>query len=510
MRLLNTWGFPLLLALLLLAAIPSTRPAHRGDVAEYALATIALASHGSPDIRLSDLERGKQVFPGLSYAFSLLEPGLADPGKPLWASFARGADGKVYAIHFFGFSALAVVPYELLGAAGRDPARAFQMLNIAAIFVLGLALRRLSGCAMKASAGVMLFMLFGGALYWTWSSPECMGAALLLAGLAFYVSGAPVWGSLLAGLAAQQNPTMVAFFGFAPLLFAAVHHRPGARIDAAAARRHAAGLLAGLALFALPPLFNLWQFGVPSLIARDFTDPALVSAARMNSLLFDLNQGMVIGIPGLLAALALWGWTRNPQGWRREAVVLALCVAFTVALVLPALSMKNWNSDAAGVMRYGFWAAMPLAFALLLRLRHPGRTPALLMGGLALVQGAAMAAAGSYSYTEFGPVAELAMQRAPGLYRPDVEIFAERAAHNEEPLDTDRVYRHEAGGQVLATLFNDANPRHEAMLCGAGASLAQDNVVTETNDGWRYLHGAVKCEHGTSHALDAGAMRAMR
>lgn len=494
MRFPSRWLFPLILALALLAAVPFSRPAHRGDVAEYALTTIALAAHGTPDIRLADLERGKQAFPGLAYPFSLLEPGLRDPGKPLWASFARADGGKVYAIHFFGYSALAVAPYQVLGLAGLPRERAFQVLNIAAIVVLGLGLRRLLGCGRRAVAGVALFMLFGGTLYWTWSSPECLSAALLLAGLSFYVGGAPVWGSVLAGIAAQQNPTMVAFFGFAPLLYAVARDQPGLGLDRASARRQGLGIAAGLALFALPPLFNLWQFGVPSLIARDFTDPSLVGPGRLHSLLFDLNQGMVIAIPGLLAALALWGWQRNPQGVRREATVLALCAGFTLALVLPALSMSNWNSDAAGVMRYAFWAGMPLVFALLLRMRHPGRWPLPLLAGMALLQGAAMSSAGSYSYTEFGPVADIAMRRAPGLYRPDVEIFAERSAHNEEPLDLARVYSYQSRGKVVATLFNEANPQHHALLCGPGAVLAQDNLVTEAPRGWRYIHGDVACE----------------
>ncbi|WP_310612665.1 hypothetical protein, partial [Acinetobacter baumannii] len=79
------------------------------------------------------------------------------------------------------------------------------VVNLAAVFVLGLALRHFLKCEMRAWAGLGLFMLCGGALYWQWTSPECLSAALLLAGLLYFVGGAPLRGAVLAGLASWQN-----------------------------------------------------------------------------------------------------------------------------------------------------------------------------------------------------------------------------------------------------------------------------------------------------------------
>jgi hypothetical protein len=497
---LDGWRFPLLLALLLAALLVLVRPTHNGDVVEYSLTTIAFANHGTPDIRLADIAQARQMLPGLAVPYDLLEAGMRDNSEQLYAAFTRGREGKVYAVHFFGYPLLAALPYKLLELAGLPPFKCFQVVNLAAIFILGLSLRRLLGSAPKALIGVGLFMLCGGILYWTWSSPECLSAAALLAGLAFYLSGAPVAGAMLAGLAGQQNPTIVFFFGFAPLLQLCLGWQAGAGLPAnlrrVLQRRYLLGLGAGMAVFALPPLFNLYQFGVPNIIAKLFSDPGLIGTTRLQSFYFDLNQGMVIGIPGVLAALALWGWRRNPAGTRREALVLAVCALFTLTLAVPALAVLNWNSGAAGVMRYAFWAGMPFLFVLLLRLRHSARWPLAVLLAVVALQSAAMLSARSYGYVEFSPLANWVMQRAPQLYHPEPEIFAERLGHNDDYINPAHIYRRSVDGNIVTTLYNAQHPGIEEQLCGSGGMLAPDNRITASARGWRYIDGALRCQSG--------------
>jgi hypothetical protein len=492
---LDGWRFPAVLGLLLCALLALFAPSYSGDVAEYSLDTIALATHGTPDIRLADLERGKQLAPALGTPYGLLEQGMREGTPRLYAAFTRGREGEVYSVHFFGYSVLAVLPYKVFERFGVAPFKAFQVVNLAAIFILGLALRRFFGSSARAFAGLGLFMLCGGMLYLNWTSPELMSAAALLSGLLLFACGAPIAGSLLAGLAAQQNPTIVMFFGFAPLLLLLHGYRPGlglgANLRALLGRRHLAGLALGLALFALPPLFNLYQFGVPNIIAKLFSDPELVSLVRLASFYFDLNQGMIIGVPAVLAALALWGWNR--QRARREAMVLAACAAFTLALAVPALAVLNWNSGAAGVMRYAFWAAMPFLFALLLRLHDRARWPAPLVAALGLAQAACMVSALSYAYVEFSPLARVLLAYAPQLYHPEPEIFAERSGRNDDYIAPGKIYAYTLAGRTVKTLVNVANPGADALLCGAGGALAWDNDYVDTTRGWRYIDGPVRC-----------------
>ncbi|MFC0253439.1 hypothetical protein [Massilia consociata] len=496
----SSWRFPVLLALVLAALVALFKPMYNGDVVEYTVNTVGIADHGTPDIRLEDIARVRALLPGmLTEPFDLLEQGMRNNDEKLYAAFVRGRDGDVFAVHFFGYSLLAAAPFKLFEALGIPPFKAFQVVNAAAVFVLGLALRRFFRSEARAWIGLALFMLCGGALYLRWTSPECVSAAALLGGLLFFTSGAPVAGSLLAGLATQQNPTILFFFGFAPLFKLWLDYDRQqdllANLRALLAPRTVLGLAAGMALFALPPLFNLWQFGVPNIIAKLFSDPTLISTTRLVSFYFDLNQGMVIGIPGLLLVLllSLW-WCRGQRG---HLGVLAIAVLFTLALAVPAMAVLNWNSGAAGVMRYAFWASMPLLFALFVLLRRLAQWPRALVGGMLALQASAMAHAASYGYVEFSPAARLLLARAPQLYHPEPEIFAERAGRHDDYIRPDQVYTlRGADGVPMKTLVNAANAHLDEQLCGRGGALAPDLPSVATTRGWRYIDGPLRCVAG--------------
>lgn len=492
---LARWRFALLMALVMAVLVASRAPAYRGDLVEYTLDTVAIASQGTPDIRLEHIARTRALLgDAYRYPFDELERGMRAGEQDLYAAFARGKNGAVYPVHFFGYSLLAALPFKVFDALGATPFKAFLVVNLAAVFVLGLALRHFLGCETRAWAGLGLFMLCGGALYWQWTSPECLSAALLLAGLLYFAGNAPLRGAVLAGLASWQNPTILFFFGFAPLLKLCLDWQAGglaANLRALATRRNIAGLVLGVAVFAVPVLFNLVQYGVPNIIARKFSDPSLVGAERLFSFFFDLNQGMAIGLPGLLAAVLLWGAATGA----RARLVLAAAVLFLLALAVPALAVLNWNSDAAGMMRYAFWSSMPLLFVLLAVLR--GRTwPPALIAGVAALQALAMVHADSYRYTEFSPLANQVMAHAPGLYHPEPEIFAERAGNHDNYISPDRVYTYRLHGAMVKTLVNAANPGADALVCGAGAAIAPANASADSTRGWRYIDGPVACTAG--------------
>jgi hypothetical protein len=490
-----------ILLVLLAALLAVAKPALRGDVVEYASVTVALASHGTPDIRFEDIERTRQLVPELTEPLRQLEQGMRKGDQELYAAFVRGREGKVYPVHFFAYPLLAALPYVVLEKLHANPLRAFQVVNYLAVLILALALRRFFGADRKAALGLLLFMLCGGCLYVNWTSPECLSAAALLSALLLLLSGAPLAAGLLGGVASLQNPTIVFFFAFGPLLKLWLEYRRtegfAANLKSQLTRANLAGLALGLAVFALPPLFNLVQFGVPNIIAKKFSDPQLVGAARLVSFYFDLNQGMILGIPGVLLALALWGWAANTgrAAARKDAATLALCLLFTLALALPALAVLNWNSGAAGIMRYAFWAAMPILLALLLRLRANAGWPKPLLLGLLLVQGVSMAHAASYAYVTMSPLARLVMKVAPQWYHPEPEIFAERMGHNDDYIRPGQVYAFGSGNRTK-TLFYPAAPESAAQLCAGGGVPAPDNAYTDSAYGWRYIDGPVRCTGG--------------
>jgi hypothetical protein len=161
--------------------------------------------------------------------------------------------------------------------------------------------------------------------------------------------------------------------------------------------------------------------------------------------------------------------------------------------MLPSLAIANWNSGAAGVMRYAFWASMPILLVLLLRLRAQAAWPALAVACLVLLQAGAMLHASSYAYTRFSPLAKMALAHASYWYHPEPEIFAERAGNHDNYMWPEKIYVYEEPGQVRKTLYCPADARSDAMLCGEGKVPGPDNRYTESTHGWRYIDGPVRC-----------------
>ena len=477
-----------------IAAFVLVTPRQHGDVAEYTLMTLAFANHGTPDIRLSDIADGKRRLPGLAGLYDLLGQDMASNKDEVFPAFARGRHGAVYANHFFAYSALAVVPFKLLQAAGRDPFSCYLALHLSALCVLAYWLYRFFDSPWRAWAALLLMAACGSALYLPWTSTETASAALLLAALCAFTLQSPFAASAMAALAAQQNPTILLVFGFAPLLRMAL---TGERLGEVLDRRTLAALLSGAALCAVPVLFNLWQFGVPSVIARTFSSSRLIGLTRLGSLFFDLNQGMLVGVPALALALLMWGWQRGAQAWRDGAALL-LAVGFIIAMCLPALAIWNFNSGAAGMMRYAVWSAMPLLFLLLWRMRRAARWPWPVLAVVLPLQAGAMWHANSYGYKEFSPLAQAVMRTAPALYWPEPEVFGERSVNGDEYIDPAQVYRWPSEGEARKQMYNEAWPGIHERLCGPGREPAPGSTHASYRS-WRFINGPLQCVAADPH-----------
>ena len=493
-------SFACTLALFLIIFALAGRPRHEGDVIEYAAMAAAIANHGTPDIRVDDLILARAIAnPSyLDIHFDELEAGLNDPNattpKP---GFERTRDGSaVYSIHFFTYSAFGAVALTILGALGLPLSYTFVSVNLSVVFMLGMCLYRLMGTPWRAGSGVLLFMLCGGILYWNWSSPEIATAAALLAALSMFATGAPIVGGLLAGLAASHNPPLVFFAGFGPLFYVLLNYRSGQGLRAALAQLLAIrlwfGALLCISLAFTPPAVSMFHFGVPSLIAKYSTIPALIGWPRLESFLLDPNQGLIVAVPALVVTLLVLGW-RVPTvaDRRRHVMLIGSAFTFTLALALPALSALNWNSAAQGVMRYGVWTSMPLLFAFLLYLRAQVRWPKWVVGILLLLQLFFMANARSYTAGEFSPAANWLLRNAPEWYSPDPEIFFERLVHGEPPMDREKTFSYTIAGKLHKTLYNSGGSG-VSQLCGEGSAL-ENRTFDAGYGGWRYFNGEPRC-----------------
>jgi hypothetical protein len=498
LRLLSSSRF---FAFLLFAAFVSVvygwTAIHNGDVAEYTLTTIAVANHGTPDVRLADLREGQRRLPELAYSYSEIDRDIVHQPGGVHLPFAKGLGDRIYAIHFFAYSALAALPFKLLPLMGLDPFKCYLVVNMGFVALLGLALRRALDDNLKAAFALGLFLTCGVWSYLRWTSPEVMSAAALLSALLFFCTGAPLRAALLTALGALQNPSILLAFGFMPLLRLTLgqqsHPTWRARLNDAVLGWSGGGALAlGAALALIAPLWNQMHFGVPSIIAQNFTSPQLFSLERLHSLFFDLSQGMVIGVAAMGALLFAWSLADLKRGGVR---LLAACMLVTLALVLPALPVVNWNSGAQGVMRYAVWAAMPLLFALIWQLRW--RQNWRWMPPMMLVLGLQIGITGAlerFRYVEFSPLAKRVMEHAPDFYNPDPELFAERVKQRDEYFNELEIYTVSYKGLVTKTLYHTGSATVITKLCGSGRTLALVNRVVDATRGWRYINGPVRCE----------------
>jgi hypothetical protein len=469
-----------------------------GDFDEYVLMTVAVANHVTPEIRSQDIVRAKQLLPQHATRFDELAEGMQTQAPVPKYGYYRASNGEVFASHFFAYSAVAAIPYRLFEQVGITPSDCFYFLNLACVFILGICLFRFFDSAWKAAFGLLLFASCGGLNYVLWSSPECMSAALLCAGLILFTLESPIIAGMLIGLASTQNPPIVFALGFVPLfkliLSDEVNTSFVTRLRNVFTKRLLLGLTLGGILFLAPIVFNYWAFGVHSVIARDSTSAAFISWIRLHSYFFDVNQGMIIGALGIWLGLA-WQVLTSTQAekWRSFFLPILAC-GLSCLFALTSLVAGNWNSAAIGMMRYAFWGAMPFLFVFLVLLRKQVAWDRPLLLTCLLIQTLGVASAIQYRYLEHSPLAKFLLTHSPSVYNPEIEIFAERSRHQDGiSLDKNSFYAFDLQGQHHKILAHRDNKHLAIQLCGTQKIDLSALPTRDAGNGWFYINGAMSC-----------------
>jgi hypothetical protein len=466
----------------------------RGDGGEYLLAAHALATHATPDIRRSDAAWLAETEPTYRHFARELTRGLRHDEVAPVGAIRRSERGAYYSIHFWFYSLLAVPWLWLCDATGAEPSVALVLLNAAAVSAAAVALWLHFGRRTFAVAAATLFVASGTTFYIGWTGPEAITGACVIGACLAASRGKLGLGCLAAALAATQNASALA-------LFALVAGRCWLRHAAPARKDVLLGVLAAL-LALLPYAFFYAEFHIPSLLAHFATDPRLISFGRAWSLVFDFNQGLVYGMPGVLfavvAAVALALKTAEANARSLVAREVALTLFVVAIMAAPALAVHNWNAGCRVVIRYGYWVALPL-LVLALELTQAWlmqRPSGWYVLGVTLALGLGVMIPNGvtgerYGYLRHTWLAKLALRHAPGAYNPVPEIFAERTLGSERPPHEFPVVwpRHGAPVKVLAP---DDEPVRSRQLCPGGESVASDHVHAAPG-GWLYLDAPFRC-----------------
>ena len=117
----------------------------------------------------------------------------------------------------------------------------------------------------------------------------------------------------------------------------------------------------------------------------------------------------------------------------------------------------------------------------------------MLLVAVLLVQAGTIKYARSYRHVEFSPLATLVLDRFPGLYAPEPEIFLERTVHVDGAARDHVLAAYPSPANPRKILFNADSQQAHALLCGPGGRVALDQASAPYPGGWRYLDGPPVC-----------------
>ncbi|HSU41600.1 MAG TPA: hypothetical protein VLJ38_18610 [Polyangiaceae bacterium] len=467
----------------------------RGDGGEYLLETHALATHGTPDIRVSDAEWLAASEPTYRTFARHLSYGLRRGELVPVAAIRRSERGAYYSLHFWFYSLLAVPALWLSEALGAEPSVALVLVNALAGSIAVVALWLHFERRLFALAAATVFVVTGTALYLGWTGPEALTGAAVVCSCIAASRGKLGVGCLAAALAATQNAAALALVPFVAARCRLRHARPD--------RQDALLAALALALALLPYAFFYAAFRIPSLLAHFATDPRLISFERAWSFFFDLNQGLLYGMPGVLfacvAAASLALTATKTSARMLIAREVALSVLLVTAMMVPALAVHNWNAGCSVLIRYGYWIALPLlVLALELTQASLGESRrGWFVLGVTLALGFGVMVSNGvtgerYGYLRHTWLAEFVLHHAPGAYNPVPEIFSERTLGAERPPRDPLPVLWPRRGTPMKLLVPEDEPARSERLCPDGGNAASDHVHVASG-GWLYLDAPFRC-----------------
>ncbi len=492
----------ILLGVALLAAINflSYDTIHlEGDGTEYLLMSVSFERHYSPALTAGDIQDAEarlepyhqQLNPRVNIkALNQGEFKLGDPNSG--CLFYKSRYGSYFSGHFWLYS-LVNVPCLLLTHILRlSPARSFFMLNsLIAMSTIAFIIYARGLGGLKRYCLILFYITSGTTYYLHWSHPEVFSASLLLISLILMERGDFVPASFLLALSAQQNPPIGVVAALSLLL--------GFYFNVIKGNRNGRRVLNGLLLvfaamvLVLSPAFNYVHFGVPSVIAKYLTDARYISFLRLQSFYFDPNQGMIRAIPFLfvLTPIAFLSNCLNKQ-WR---VILSAAglIIISIALAIPSLSERDCNSGCQVVMRYAYWASMPigLAFALLL-VALPGFWKyifiSIMAAGQALCVLEYRVDGDSCDHLHYSSVAEWLLNNHAWCYNPPAQLLMRRGAHIDSYNDPIYYYVFDNKVTKIAYLKGNEDTVMPWSLSIAATKSLPGSSTVENEDGWFYIN----------------------
>lgn len=519
--------FLCIFSIILLAYAFKTFPIRQGDGYEYALILQSFFNHLSPDIRQVDIVSLLKIVQtqSSSYDASVLQETLAAFNRgenEIYLGVLRSNQGEYFGYHFWLYPLLCLPVKWMLASLGANELKAFQLTNaLLMILTLKLVLLFSQKSPFFRWSITLLYLLGCSFFYLKWPHPEVFIAAGILISCCAFLDRRFHLAAISATLATLQNPSIVFLLASIVLTFI-VHNfsRDSLKKPIQWIKFHFwIGCISAVSFF--PYLFYYYHYRKFNLITvRGFVDPDLISLDRFFSTLFDWNQGLIVGFPGILLGVAIVFvyrllrivLHRNQPFWN---LADALLPAFFLMLI-PTLSQTNWNHGQEIFSRYAFWTTMVLIVWLVANLETFAgfarfSVLAIAIGLQFLPNQVFFRNAREGHYLKMKPQATWLLTHLPGWYQPDPEIFAERTRGYERfgetiapnPIEAPFIFVDKAGKIRKILIHRSQSPQTEARLCGSNGHLVSmdgampiSNLLTQVTfnaQGWGYLNGSFQC-----------------
>lgn len=439
------WAFLLFVVICFIVSFKAAAP--MGDGVEYILSALSFYEKLSPFITQSTLEIYSSY-----YSFDIVSQfqqwfATATPltGQvSIKNGFLFLQNGDILTWHFWAYSLL-VAPFLLLSnLLGLAPHFAFMFCNW---FFIALVIYYINNhwqaTELQKKTLACLYFLGGTTYYLWWTHPEVLTASLLLFSLLLIKDKHFKSSYALLSIAAMQNPPLIFLLMFYMLYELYIKFILERKFELLAFVSFAI-TRACFGLFAISPmLFYYSQIGVMNpIVSGGSSHTNLISIDRLASFYFDLNQGMAVAIPCIIAYLCLTFYTEIKHYFLSKTDVasfaglkiILLAVLVSTILAIPALSTTNWNHGHTVFSRYAYWLSIPILFGLVVSLDKLRQNKKPIAYTLVAIQFVTVVYYGVFGktwnahYLRFNDLSKVVLTHFPNSYNPVPEIFAERAS----------------------------------------------------------------------------------
>lgn len=426
----------LILFLILLGHFSKISPKYPyGDSFEYILTTQSWVNHGTPNIKYQDLNNYISYLDGrslqrnkvnyfnsfLNYLKFYEENGSQEANNRTLnqAGIFIAENGNLYSFHFPFYSLLNAPAQWVLHSINADIRIAFIATNL--LFIIFAIYLTFKENKLSLADQIILSLLFlFSPVFWyvDWPHPEVFaGTAVYLACLYFYTKKYYLSIFLFSIASMQFQPL------FIPALLLCIYllYRDGLKL------KTLTKLFLSSFWVLLPSSYYLYFFGKPNLILdMGFLDSNLVEIKRLSSFFFDLNQGMLVGIPFVLCAFLVFVLfdliKRKPKQYQIALVVVLFMSYFF-------LQMTNWNHDNAVVNRYVVWTSIFFVTAYFMRIKRFSNVLFFVFAFIGIgTQAWAIFSQKNFQKINYdsmnhNALAKYVLRNFPAYYNPDPKIF---------------------------------------------------------------------------------------